>query len=65
VLAIDEALDELSRIDCDKARVVELRFFAGLSINETARALGISISTVNRQWRLARMWLHERLRAAC
>jgi RNA polymerase sigma factor (TIGR02999 family) len=65
VLALDEALDELSRIDCDKARVVELRFFAGLSINETARALGISISTVNRQWRLARMWLHERLRAAC
>jgi len=64
VLAVDRALDELSRVDGEKARVVELRFFAGMSIEETARALGVSISTANRQWRLARMWLHERLSPA-
>jgi RNA polymerase sigma factor (TIGR02999 family) len=57
VLAIDEALRELSKMDPRKGRVVELRFFGGLSVEETAEVLGVSAETVTRDWRLARIWL--------
>lgn len=57
VLALDEALDALARIDHRKSRVVELRYFGGLSIQETAEVLGVSVDTVKRDWRMARAWL--------
>jgi RNA polymerase sigma-70 factor (ECF subfamily) len=57
VLALDEALDALARIDGRKSRVVELRYFGGLEIEETAKALGVSVDTVKRDWRMARAWL--------
>jgi len=60
-LALDEALERLARLDATKARVVELRFFGGLDIEETAQALGTSASTVERDWRFARAWLHREL----
>ena len=62
LLALDEALDGLSRMDRQQCRVVELRFFAGLSIEETSRALGISPATVKRDWATARIWLHKTMR---
>jgi len=61
VLALDEALDALSSFDVRQCRVVELRFFAGLNIPETADALGISTATVEREWAMAKAWLHQRL----
>jgi RNA polymerase sigma-70 factor (ECF subfamily) len=57
VLALDEALDALARIDRRKGRVVELRYFGGLSIEETAEVLGVSVDTAKRDWRMARAWL--------
>src|SRR5215469_16924361 len=57
LLALDEALDSLSRIDARKGRVVELRYFGGLSVEETAEFLGISAETVKRDWRMAKAWL--------
>jgi RNA polymerase sigma factor (TIGR02999 family) len=57
VLALDEALDALAQIDSRKSRVVELRYFGGLSIEETAEALGVSADTVKRDFRMARAWL--------
>lgn len=63
VLAIDEALERLATIDQDQARIVELRFFAGLSVEETAHVLKRSPRTVKREWRLARAWLYRALRA--
>jgi len=57
VLALDDALEGLARLDPQQSRVVELRFFAGLSVEETATALGISRATVNRDWVTARAWL--------
>jgi RNA polymerase sigma-70 factor, ECF subfamily len=57
VLALDEALDALARIDARKSRVVELRYFGGLNIDETADVLGVSVDTVKRDWRMARAWL--------
>jgi RNA polymerase sigma factor (TIGR02999 family) len=60
-LALDEALERLAHADAQKARVVELRFFAGLTVDETAAALGLSASTVARDWRFARIWLHREL----
>ena len=57
MLAFDEALESLSRIDPRKARVVELRYFGGLSIEETAEVLNISADTAKRDWRMARAWL--------
>jgi RNA polymerase sigma factor (TIGR02999 family) len=57
VLALDKALQTLARIDARKSRVVELRYFGGLSIEETAQALGVSLDTAKRDWRLARAWL--------
>ena len=61
VLALDEALTSLARIDPRKGRVVELRYFGGLSIGETAEILNISPDTAKRDWRLARAWLIAQL----
>jgi RNA polymerase sigma factor (TIGR02999 family) len=61
LIAIDEALDALAKIDPRKVRVVELRFFAGLTVEETAHALDVSLDTVARDWRLARAWLLRQL----
>jgi RNA polymerase sigma factor (TIGR02999 family) len=61
IVALDNALNDLSKIDQQQGRVVELRFFAGLSIEETAEALGISASTVKRDWNRARVWLYREL----
>ena len=60
VIALDEALDRLTQFAPRKCKVVELRFFAGLSIEETAAALRVSTDTVKREWRTAKLWLlHE------
>ena len=60
--ALDDALESLMRIDPRKAKVIELRFFGGLSVEEAAHALQISPQTVMRDWRLARVWLERELR---
>jgi RNA polymerase sigma-70 factor (ECF subfamily) len=59
LLAIDEALEKLTAMDVRKGRIVELRFFGGLSLEETAEVLGISSPTVQREWRAAKAWLHR------
>jgi RNA polymerase sigma-70 factor, ECF subfamily len=59
LVALDEALDELSKIDPRKSRVVELRYFGGLSLEETANVLEVSIMTVRRDWRAAKAWLYK------
>jgi RNA polymerase sigma factor (TIGR02999 family) len=61
VLALDQALDTLSSFDVQQCRVVELRFFGGLNIDETAEALGVSTATVEREWAMAKAWLYQRL----
>ncbi len=61
MVALDEALVELASIDPDLSRVVELRFFCGLSIDDTALVLGVSSMTVKRRWMLARGWLHREI----
>lgn len=61
VLALDQALEELASFDAQQCRVVELRFFAGLTLGETAQALDISSATVEREWALAKAWLYQRL----
>jgi RNA polymerase sigma factor (TIGR02999 family) len=61
VLALDDALARLAILDPRKARLVELRYFAGLSIPEAAAALGVSLATVGREWAVARMWLRREL----
>ena len=61
VLAVDRALDAFAKIDPRKSRVVELRFFGGLSVDETADLLGISVETVKRDWRVAKLWLSREL----
>lgn len=61
VMAVDEALERLAALDAEQARVVELRFFAGLTVDEVAVALHISPATVNRKWVSARAWLHREL----
>lgn len=61
VLAIDEALERLAARDPDQLRVVELRFFAGLTVEETAHVLGRSARTVKREWQLAKAWLFREL----
>ena len=63
LLALDEALRRLEAANERRCRVVECRFFAGLSIEETAEALGVSPGTVKRDWRLARLWLNRQLAA--
>lgn len=61
ILALDEALEALGRIDARKCRVVELRHFGGLTIEETAAVVGISVETAKRDWRMARAWLLTQL----
>ncbi len=61
VLAVDLALERLAAIDADQARIVELRFFGGLSVEETAEAMGSSPATVKRHWAVARAWLAREL----
>ena len=62
VLAVDEALSELARGHPEKAELVKLRYFAGLTLPEAAAALGFSPATADRHWRYARAWLARRLR---
>jgi len=61
VLALDRALEKLATVDRRKARVIELRFFGGLSVEETAEVLHVSADTVKRDWRLAKLWLVREL----
>jgi RNA polymerase sigma factor (TIGR02999 family) len=61
LVGLDEALTALAKLDPQKARVVELRFFGGLSIEQTATVLGVSSSTVIRDWQFAKVWLHREL----
>ncbi len=63
VVALDDALVALGKLDAELVTVVELRYFAGLSLEETAEHLGVSSATVSRRWRRARAWLFEELRS--
>lgn len=63
-LALDRALQKLERLDPDQGRIVELRFFGGLTVEETSAALGISPATVKREWALAKGWLYRELTGA-
>lgn len=62
LVALDDALQELATVDLRKSRVVELRFFGGLSVEETATVLKVSVDTVMRDWKLAKAWLLRELR---
>lgn len=64
LVALDDALNELAKLDLQQSRIVELRFFAGLSIEDTAEVLGISPATVKRHWTTARVWLHDEISRA-
>jgi len=61
LIALDDALEELARMDERQARIVELRFFAGLTAEEASEAMGISRRTLMREWAMARAWLHDRV----
>jgi RNA polymerase sigma factor (TIGR02999 family) len=61
LVALDEALEALAQLDPRQSRVVELRYFGGLSVEESAEVLGLSPATVKRDWTLARAWLHREL----
>lgn len=61
LLALDEALTRLETVDPDKSRMVELRFFSGLSVEETAEVMGVSPRTIDRQWQTAKAWLHREI----
>jgi RNA polymerase sigma factor (TIGR02999 family) len=61
LLALNEALEELAKIDLQQSRIVELRYFGGLSIEETAAVLNIGHATVERDWKMARAWLRRKL----
>jgi RNA polymerase sigma-70 factor, ECF subfamily len=61
IIELDELLDELGKLDSRQSRVVELRYFGGLSLEETAEAFGVSVGTVRRDWSLARAWLSREL----
>ena len=62
LLALNDALNNLAAIDPQQSRVVELRVFGGLTVEETAEALGISTRTVKREWSMAKAWLHRQIR---
>jgi RNA polymerase sigma factor (TIGR02999 family) len=64
LIAVDEALNRLAALDQQQARVVELRFFGGLNVEETAEVLGISDRTVKRDWSVARAWIRRELRVS-
>jgi len=61
IVALDEALERLALIDEQQSRIVELRFFSGLTVEETAEVLGISPATVKRDWSMAKAWLHREI----
>ena len=61
IIALDNALEELGRIDARKTNIVELRFFAGLTVEETAQAVDASVATVHRELKMAETWLYRRL----
>jgi RNA polymerase sigma factor (TIGR02999 family) len=63
VLAIDDALQRLTLLDAEQVRIIELRFFAGLTVEETAHVVGRSPRTVKREWRVAKAWLHRELQS--
>jgi RNA polymerase sigma factor (TIGR02999 family) len=63
LVALDDALIELAKLDAQQSKIVELRFFGGLSIEESAQALGLSPATVKRHWATARVWLHQQMKA--
>jgi len=63
LMAIDRALQELEQLDPDQARIVELRFFGGLTVEETATVLRVSPATVKREWAMAKAWLYPRVKA--
>ena len=63
LVALDDALGELARLDARKSRVVELRYFGGLSVSETAAVLNVSEDTVMRDWKVAKAWLRHELKA--
>ncbi len=62
IIALNDALDALAKIDERKCKVIEMRFFGGLSVEETAEALGISVATVGREQRVAEAWLYKEMR---
>jgi RNA polymerase sigma factor (TIGR02999 family) len=64
ILAIDVALEELTRLDARQGRIVELRYFGGLSEHEVAAVMSLSRATVTREWQTARAWLHRRMTTA-
>ena len=61
IVALDEALERLAEIDVQQSRIVELRFFSGLTVEETAEVLSISTATVKRDWSIAKAWLHREI----
>jgi len=61
LIALDDALEELARVDERRAHVVEMRYFGGLTVEETAAALHVSAETVMRDWKIARAWLTARI----
>jgi RNA polymerase sigma-70 factor, ECF subfamily len=61
LVALDDALNTLEKLDPRQARIVELRFFGGLSLDEAAEVVRVSVSTVRRDWRMAQAWLHQQL----
>jgi RNA polymerase sigma factor (TIGR02999 family) len=63
LIALDDALQTLASMDEQKAKIVELRYFGGLSIEETAEVMGVSVPTINRQWRMAKAWLYSQIAA--
>jgi len=64
LIALDDALNDLARLDPQQSRIVELRFFGGLSIEKTAEVMGMSPATVKRHWTTARLWLHRQMSRA-
>jgi DNA-directed RNA polymerase specialized sigma24 family protein len=64
MVALDDALNELAKLDPQQSRIVELRFFGGLSIEETSRAMNLAPTTVKRHWAMARIWLHHQMSRA-
>ena len=64
LLALDDALTRLETLDPEKSRMVELRFFGGLSVEETAEVMGVSPRTIDRQWQTAKAWLHREINAS-
>ena len=61
LLALDEALNALAEIDRQQSRIIELRYFGGLTIEETAEVMNLSPATIKREWAMARAWLHQAL----